>query len=71
MSKARPKSHVKSRRWLQFSLRTLLLLMAVVAIIAAWFGNRLIQARKQPKAVSQLTTASQPRYTPPPRFPDE
>ena len=46
--------HPKRRRWLRFSLRTLLLLTAV---IAAWLGVQVNKAQKQRAAVAAIQEA--------------
>lgn len=43
------------RRWLQFSLRTLLVFMVLVAIGLSWFASRTQQARRQKEAVEAIT----------------
>jgi Leucine-rich repeat (LRR) protein len=43
------------RRWLQFSLRTLLVTMLVVGAASGWIGSRLQRARHQEQVVKQLT----------------
>jgi hypothetical protein len=52
---AAPNSPPRKRRWLQFSLRTLLIVMLVVGAICGWIGNRLQRARHQEQVVEQLT----------------
>jgi hypothetical protein len=42
------------RRWFRFSLRTLLLLMAIACVGFSWFGYKLRQAERQRAAVESL-----------------
>jgi hypothetical protein len=42
------------RRWLQFSLRTLLVLTLVVSLPLGWLGAKVKQAREQRKAVEAI-----------------
>jgi hypothetical protein len=44
----------RKRRWFQFSLRTLLILTAIVAIASAWLGKRIEQKRKERDAVAAI-----------------
>ena len=45
------------RRWLQFSLRTLFVLLTVLCVFCAWLKVTVERARKQREAVSALKTA--------------
>ncbi len=47
----RPK---RKRRWFQFSLRTLLIVIAIVAIPCAWLGSRIERKRKEREAVAAV-----------------
>ncbi len=42
------------RRWLQFSLRTLLVLMLVISVPLGWFAFKLWQAREQREAIRRI-----------------
>ena len=42
------------RRWLQFSLRTMLILMLVISVPLGWFTYRLNQARKQRAVIDAI-----------------
>jgi hypothetical protein len=44
----------RKRRWFQFSLRTLLILTAVVAVACCWLGRRIDQKCKEREAVESL-----------------
>jgi hypothetical protein len=44
----------RQRRWLQFSLRTLLVFMLLVAIGCGWFAHKLYKARQQRQAVAAI-----------------
>ena len=44
----------RKRRWYQFSLRTLLIVTAVVAIACGWLGSKIDQKRRQRDAVATL-----------------
>ena len=59
-----PKS---TRRWLQFSLRGLLLLMAVAAVPLSWTANRTRQQREDLAALEKLgcTVEYRPAFGPP------
>jgi hypothetical protein len=45
------------RRWLQFSLRTLLFVTLLLAMACGWLGNRLSGARRQARVVKELVEA--------------
>jgi internalin A len=45
------------RRWLRFSLRTLLVFMLLASIGLAWLGNTLLRVRKQRAIVTQIEAA--------------
>jgi hypothetical protein len=50
-----PLSPVKSRRrWLQYSLRTLLVVTTLCAVACSWLGVKLQQARRQREAVEVI-----------------
>jgi hypothetical protein len=53
MSRPTPKPGNR-RRWLQFRLRTVLVITALVAVACGWFGSRLHKARLQSEAVATL-----------------
>ena len=42
------------RRWLQFSLRTMLVLMLVLGVAFGWFAYKVEQARAQREAVEAI-----------------
>lgn len=42
------------QRWLQFSLRTLLIAVVLLSLPLSWFGTRLAKARKQREAVAAI-----------------
>src|SRR5436305_7011209 len=42
------------RRWLRFSLRTLLLACVVLGIFFGWLGNTVIRVRRQRQVVAQI-----------------
>jgi hypothetical protein len=44
----------KGRRWVQFSLRTLLVFMLLVTIGCGWFARKLYKARQQRQAVATI-----------------
>jgi hypothetical protein len=44
----------RKRRWLQFSLRTLMIATAVVAVACGWLGSKIEQKRRQRSAVAEL-----------------
>ncbi len=52
--KAKPKSKL---RWLQFRLRTLLVLMALCGVAVRWAGQPIIAARQQANAVAAIEAA--------------
>ena len=45
------------RRWLQFSLRTLMVVTIVIGLGLGWFASRLEKARRQADAVAGLRRA--------------
>lgn len=47
----------RRRRWFQFTLRTLLVMVFGVAILLAWFATRLHQARQQREALATARRA--------------
>lgn len=47
----RPK---RKRRWLQFSLRSLMIFTLVVAIPCAWLGHRIEEKRRERQAVAAI-----------------
>jgi hypothetical protein len=44
----------RKRRWFQFSLRTLLIVVVIVAIPCAWLGRKIEQKRREREAVAGL-----------------
>ena len=44
----------RNRRWFQFSLRTLLIVIAIVAIPCAWLGSKIERKRKEREAVAAI-----------------
>ena len=48
---AKPKS---KRRWHQYSLRTLLILVTLFAVACSWFAVKMQQARRQREAVEYI-----------------
>ena len=54
MPPARPNTAKHGRRWFQFSLRTLLLLMLVSGCGAGWFVRKVQQARAQREAAQAI-----------------
>jgi hypothetical protein len=44
----------RQRRWLQFSLRTLIIFTAVVAILCGWLGRKIERRWKERVAVDAL-----------------
>ncbi len=49
----------KSKRpWFRFSLRSLLVFVAVLAVPLSWFGGRMRQASQQREAVNAIQTAA-------------
>jgi Leucine-rich repeat (LRR) protein len=57
MTSSQPTPTRSRRRWLQFSLRTLLLVTFLVATACGWFANRLQRAHRQADAIKVLTMA--------------
>lgn len=51
MTTARPNVSKRKRRWRQFTLRTLMVFTALVAIGCGWFASKLHEARQQRQAV--------------------
>jgi hypothetical protein len=56
----KPKSKL---RWLQFRLRTLLVLMALCGVAVRWAGEPIIAARQQANAVAAIEAAGGRIYT--------
>ena len=52
---SRPKT---KRRWLQFSLRTLLVFVTLSAFASGWFAVKMQRVRRQREAVSAIRAAS-------------
>lgn len=51
------------RRWYQYSLRTLLIFVTVVAVFCSWFAVRMQRAKRQREAVEAIAkTATRVRY---------
>ncbi len=50
-------SPTKRRRWFQFRLRTLLLLMVALGVAARWWGEPIFKARRQAKAAEAIRAA--------------
>jgi len=44
----------RKRRWFQFSLRMLFVVIAVLAVLFGWFGNRMRYVKKQRRAVEVI-----------------
>ncbi len=44
----------RKRRWFQFSLRTLMILTAIVALACGWLGSKIEQKRRQREAVATI-----------------
>src|SRR5262245_35950932 len=55
MSAAEPTTKPRSRRWLTFSLRTLLIAMTVCCLITGWWINGLIRQRTAVRRFYELT----------------
>jgi hypothetical protein len=47
---------LRGNRWLQFSLRTFLLLVLLAGVLLAWFGKRLQQAQEQQEVAKAIMT---------------
>ena len=45
------------RRWHQYSLRTLLIFVAVAAVFCSWFAVRMQRAKRQREAVEAISKA--------------
>lgn len=58
MAVAGPSSPPKRpRRWLRFSLRTMLVLMVLTSLALGWLGNTLIRVRQQREIVAEIEAA--------------
>ena len=44
----------RSRRWFQFSLRTLMVFMVVCAVVSAWVGSKLDETRREQRVVTRI-----------------
>ncbi|MGA2063212.1 MAG: hypothetical protein ABSG67_22300 [Thermoguttaceae bacterium] len=54
MTPAQPTSQKPFRRWFQYSLRTLMILVTLFALACSWFAVKLGQARRQREAVEGI-----------------
>ena len=49
-TEARPERPASRRRWFQYSLRTLMLIVLLCAIACSWFASKMQEVRKQREA---------------------
>jgi hypothetical protein len=54
LTPANPEPPKRKRRWFQFGLRTLLIVVTVVAVPSAWLGHKIEQKRRQRDAIEDI-----------------